>query len=48
MAQLREAIENTIGYNEARGDTVSVTSLEFYREEQVSVWAVFLLDLLRE
>ncbi|MDR1298404.1 MAG: hypothetical protein LBO05_13785, partial [Deltaproteobacteria bacterium] len=48
LAQLREAIENTIGYNEARGDTVSVTSLEFYREEQVSVWAVFLLDLLRE
>jgi flagellar biosynthesis/type III secretory pathway M-ring protein FliF/YscJ len=48
LAQLREAIENTIGYNEARGDTVSVTSLEFYREETVSVWAVFLLDLLRE
>jgi flagellar M-ring protein FliF len=48
LAQLREAIQNTIGYNEARGDTVSVTSLEFYREETVSVWAVFLLDLLRE
>lgn len=48
LAQLREAIQNTIGFNEARGDTVSVTSLEFYREETVSVWAVFLLDLLRE
>jgi flagellar M-ring protein FliF len=48
LAQLREAIQNTIGFNESRGDTVSVTSLEFYREEQVSVWAVFLLDLLRE
>jgi flagellar M-ring protein FliF len=49
LAQLREAIQNTIGYNEARGDTVSVTSLEFYRgEETVSVWAIFLLDLLRE
>ncbi|MDR0356709.1 MAG: flagellar M-ring protein FliF [Deltaproteobacteria bacterium] len=48
LAQLREAIQNTIGFNEARGDSVSVTSLEFYREETVSVWAVFLLDLLRE
>jgi flagellar M-ring protein FliF len=48
LAQLREAIENTIGFNDARGDTVSVTSMEVYREEQVSVWAVFLLDLLRE
>jgi flagellar M-ring protein FliF len=49
LAQLREAIQNTIGFNEARGDTVSVTSLEFYRgEETVSVWAIFLLDLLRE
>ncbi|MDR2368511.1 MAG: flagellar M-ring protein FliF [Deltaproteobacteria bacterium] len=49
LAQLREAIQNTIGFNEARGDTVSVTSLEFYRgEETISVWAIFLLDLLRE
>ncbi|MDR1657542.1 MAG: flagellar M-ring protein FliF [Deltaproteobacteria bacterium] len=48
LEQLREAIRNTIGFNESRGDTVSVTSLEFYREETVSVWAVFLLDLLRE
>ncbi|MDR3203687.1 MAG: flagellar M-ring protein FliF [Deltaproteobacteria bacterium] len=48
LEQLREAIKNTIGFSEARGDSVSVTSLEFYREEQVSVWLVFLLDLLRE
>jgi flagellar M-ring protein FliF len=48
LEQLREAIKNTIGFNEARGDSVSVTSLEFYREETISVWAVFLLDLLRE
>jgi flagellar M-ring protein FliF len=48
LAQLSEAVKNTVGYDEKRGDTVSVTCLEFYREEQVSVWAVFLLDLLRE
>jgi flagellar biosynthesis/type III secretory pathway M-ring protein FliF/YscJ len=48
LEQLREAIKNTVGFNEARGDSVSVTSLEFYREETISVWAIFLLDLLRE
>ncbi|MDR2444177.1 MAG: flagellar M-ring protein FliF [Deltaproteobacteria bacterium] len=48
LEQLREAIKNTVGFNESRGDTVSVTSMEFYREETVSVWAMFWLDLLRE
>ncbi|MDR2198494.1 MAG: hypothetical protein LBR53_03370, partial [Deltaproteobacteria bacterium] len=48
MNKLAEAIKNTIGFDEKRGDSVSVSCLEFYREEQVSVWAVFLLDLLRE
>ncbi|MDR1312956.1 MAG: flagellar M-ring protein FliF [Deltaproteobacteria bacterium] len=48
LAQLTEAVKNTGGFDDRRGDTVSVTCLEFYREEAVSVWAVFFLDLLRE
>ncbi|MDR2405535.1 MAG: flagellar M-ring protein FliF [Deltaproteobacteria bacterium] len=48
IAKLSEAIKNTIGFDEKRGDSVSVSCLEFYREEQVSIWAVFVLDLLRE
>jgi flagellar M-ring protein FliF len=46
--KLSEAIKNTIGFDEKRGDSVSVSSLEFYREESVSVWALFVIDLLRE
>jgi flagellar M-ring protein FliF len=46
--KLSEAIKNTIGFDEKRGDSVSVSCLEFYREQQVSVWAMFVLDLLRE
>ncbi|MDR1084706.1 MAG: flagellar M-ring protein FliF [Deltaproteobacteria bacterium] len=48
LEQLRQAIRNIIGFDEARGDSVSVSSLEFYREETVNVWALFVLDLLRE
>ncbi|MDR1607654.1 MAG: flagellar M-ring protein FliF [Deltaproteobacteria bacterium] len=48
LAMLRQAIRDIIGFDEARGDSVSVNSLEFYREEAVSVWALFVLDLLRE
>ncbi|MDR2421947.1 MAG: flagellar M-ring protein FliF, partial [Deltaproteobacteria bacterium] len=48
LEQLRQAIRNIIGFDEARGDSVSVSSLEFYREETVNVWALFILDLLRE
>ncbi|MDR1165803.1 MAG: flagellar M-ring protein FliF [Deltaproteobacteria bacterium] len=48
LDRLTEAIKNTIGFEEKRGDSVSVTCLQFYREENVSVWALFVLDLLRE
>jgi flagellar M-ring protein FliF len=48
LERLRQAIRDIIGYDEARGDSVSVSSLEFYREETVNVWALFVLDLLRE
>ncbi|MDR1578451.1 MAG: flagellar M-ring protein FliF [Deltaproteobacteria bacterium] len=48
LAMLRQAIRDIIGFDEARGDSVSVSSLEFYREETVNVWAIFILDLLRE
>jgi flagellar M-ring protein FliF len=48
LVLLRQAIRDVIGYDESRGDSVSVNSLEFYREETVNVWAVFVLDLLRE
>jgi flagellar M-ring protein FliF len=48
IALLSEAVKNTIGFDAKRGDSVSVSCLEFYREENVSVWALFLLDLLRE
>jgi flagellar M-ring protein FliF len=47
-ASLTEAVKNTVGFDEKRGDSVSVTCLEFYRDENVSVWALFVLDLLRE
>jgi flagellar M-ring protein FliF len=48
LGKLTEAIKNTVGFDEKRGDSVSVSSMEFYREENVSVWALFVLDLLRE
>ncbi|MDR2339706.1 MAG: flagellar M-ring protein FliF [Deltaproteobacteria bacterium] len=48
ISKLTEAIKNTIGFDEKRGDSVSVSCLEFYREESVSIYAMFFLDLLRE
>ncbi len=48
LDQLAEAVKGTVGFDEERGDTVSVTSVQFSRPEEVSVWAYFLLDLIRE
>lgn len=48
LDQLTEAVKGTVGFDAARGDTVSVSSVELSRPEEVSVWAYFLLDLLRE
>ncbi len=48
LNQLTEAVKSTIGFDEARGDMVSVSSVQFSRPEEVSVWALFALDLVRE
>ncbi|UQZ89283.1 flagellar M-ring protein FliF [Deltaproteobacteria bacterium Smac51] len=48
LTQLEEAVKSTIGFDDARGDMVSVTSVQFSRPEEVSVWALFVLDLVRE
>ena len=48
LTQLEAAVKSTIGFDEARGDMVSVTSVQFSRPEEVSVWALFILDLVRE
>ena len=48
LDQLTEAVKSTVGFDAARGDIVSVSSVQFTRPDEVSVWAYFLLDLLRE
>ncbi|MDR2945163.1 MAG: flagellar M-ring protein FliF [Candidatus Adiutrix sp.] len=48
LAQLEEAVKSTVGFDAARGDTVSITSMQFSRPEEISVWALFALDLVRE
>lgn len=48
LAQLEEAVKGTIGFDAKRGDSVSITSVQFTRPEEVSVWALFALDLVRE
>ncbi len=48
LNQLEAAIKGAIGFDAARGDLVSITSAQFVREDQVSPWALFFLDLLRE
>ncbi len=48
LNMLEEAIKGAIGFDAARGDIVSVTSAQFARGEEVSVWALFVLDLVRE
>ncbi len=48
ISQLESAVKGAIGFDAGRGDFVSITSTQFTREEQVSVWALFALDLVRE
>ncbi len=48
LDQLENSIKAAVGFDEARGDTVSVTSVPFARSEEVSVWALFILELVRE
>jgi len=48
LNQLEEAVKAAIGFDAARGDIVSVTSAQFARSEEISVWALFALDLVRE
>ena len=48
LAQLEEAVKGTVGFDAKRGDSVSITSVQFTRPEEVSVWALFALDLVRE
>jgi len=48
LKQLEEAVKGTIGFNSARGDIVSISSVQLARSEEISVWALFALDLIRE
>ncbi|MDR0882882.1 MAG: flagellar M-ring protein FliF [Candidatus Adiutrix sp.] len=45
---LEEAVKAAIGFDAARGDIVSITSAQFARPEEISPWALFALDLVRE
>ncbi len=48
LKQLEEAVKGTIGFDSARGDIVSISSVQLARSEEISVWALFALELIRE
>jgi flagellar M-ring protein FliF len=48
IASLEEAVKGVVGFDAKRGDLVSVTSVQFARTEEVSAWALFALELVRE
>lgn len=48
LANLEKAVKAAIGFDADRGDMVSLVSDQFARPEEVSVWALFVLDLIRE
>ena len=48
LANLEKAVKAAIGFDADRGDMVSIVSDQFARSEEVSVWALFVLDLIRE
>ncbi|MDR2935191.1 MAG: flagellar M-ring protein FliF, partial [Candidatus Adiutrix sp.] len=48
LGQLESAIKGVVGFDAKRGDMVSVSSVQFARPEEISPWALFALELLRE
>jgi flagellar M-ring protein FliF len=49
LAQLEELVRNAVGFDEARGDSVVVTSVPFYLPEAPEVtWLTRLTDLARQ
>ena len=48
LAQLEDAVKAVIGFDEKRGDIVSISSVQFPPSEEISVWVPFIVDLLRE
>ncbi|MCL2029084.1 MAG: flagellar M-ring protein FliF [Deltaproteobacteria bacterium] len=48
LAQLEAAIKGVVGFDAKRGDLVSISSVQFARPEEISPWAIFVLELLRE
>jgi flagellar M-ring protein FliF len=48
IAQLEAAVKGVVGFDARRGDQVSISSVQFARPEEISPWALFVLELLRE
>lgn len=48
LAQLEDAVKAVIGFDESRGDIVSISSAQLARPEEISVWVPFILDIIRE
>jgi flagellar biosynthesis/type III secretory pathway M-ring protein FliF/YscJ len=48
IAQLEAAIKGVVGFDVKRGDLVSISSVQFARPEEISPWAIFVLEVLRE
>ena len=48
IVQLEAAVKGVVGFDVRRGDLVSISSVQFARPEEISPWAIFALELLRE
>ena len=48
LTQLEAAVKGVVGFDAKRGDLVSISSVQFSRPEEISAWALFALELLRE
>ncbi|MDR3038985.1 MAG: flagellar M-ring protein FliF [Candidatus Adiutrix sp.] len=48
LAQLEAAVKGVVGFDAKRGDLVSVSSVQFARPEEISAWALFALEVVRE
>ena len=48
LGHLEDAIKGVVGFDAKRGDMVSISSVQFARPEEISPWALFALELVRE
>ncbi len=50
LTKLTQAVKNIVGFDEARGDSVAVDSMEFFRQtgESMPLWYMILVDLYKE